>query len=65
MLSENSPWRTMTVAERCEKLRAVSSEIILERKEEIARLDATDVGKPYLSAVQHEVPRAAKNKILC
>src|SRR6476620_9560635 len=54
---ENGPWRTMTVAERCAKLRRMA-EIILERKEEIARLDALDVGKPYQSAVQHEVPRA-------
>ena len=37
------------------------AEIILERKEEIARLDATDVGKPYQSALEHEVPRAANN----
>ena len=57
---ENGPWRTMTVAERCAKLRRMA-EIILERKEEIARLDAMDVGKPYQSAVQHEVPRAANN----
>ena len=57
---EEGPWRTMTVAQRCAKLSRMA-EIILERKEEIARLDAIDVGKPYLSAVQHEVPRAAKN----
>ena len=43
---EEGPWRTMTVAERCAKLRRMA-EIILERKEEIARLDAIDVGKPY------------------
>lgn len=57
---ENGPWRTMTVAERCAKLRRMA-EIILKRKEEIARLDALDVGKPYQSSVQHEVPRAANN----
>ncbi|WP_413299757.1 aldehyde dehydrogenase [Bacillus sp. 1P10SD] len=57
---ENGPWRTMSVAERCEKLRRMA-EIILERKEEIAGLDAIDVGKPYHSTVQHEVPRAAHN----
>ncbi|MGM0901688.1 MAG: aldehyde dehydrogenase [Bacillota bacterium] len=56
---ENGPWRTMTVAERCAKLRRMA-EIILERKEEIARLDANDVGKPYQSALQL-VPRAAHN----
>ena len=56
---ENGPWRTMTVAERCAKLRRMA-EIILERKEEIARLDAMDVGKPYQSAVLHEVPQGSK-----
>lgn len=57
---ENGPWRKMTVKERCAKLRRMA-EIILERKEEIARTDAMDVGKPYQSAVSHEVPRAANN----
>lgn len=57
---ENGPWRSMTVAERSEKLRRMA-EIILERKEEIARLDALDVGKPYYSTALHEVPRAANN----
>ena len=62
---EEGPWRTMTVAERCAKLSRMA-EIILERKEEIARLDAMDVGKPYHSAVQHEVPTCGKKyKILC
>ncbi|MBM4765165.1 aldehyde dehydrogenase [Bacillus sp. B15-48] len=56
---ENGPWRTMTVAERCAKLRRMA-EIILERKEEIAHLDAADVGKPLQSALQL-VPRAANN----
>ena len=34
---EEGPWRTMTVAERCAKLRRMA-EIILERKEEIATI---------------------------
>jgi aminomuconate-semialdehyde/2-hydroxymuconate-6-semialdehyde dehydrogenase len=57
---EKGSWRTMTVAERCAKLRRMA-EIILARKEEIALIDALDVGKPYHSAVLHEVPRSAKN----
>lgn len=57
---EKGPWRTMTVAERCAKLRRMA-DIILERREEIARLDAIDVGKPYHATVGHEVPRAANN----
>ena len=57
---ENGPWRTMTVAERCAKIRRMA-DIILERKEEIARLEALDVGKPYSHAFASEVPRAAHN----
>ncbi|RDW20121.1 5-carboxymethyl-2-hydroxymuconate semialdehyde dehydrogenase [Oceanobacillus arenosus] len=56
----NGPWSKMTVEERSAKLRRMA-EIIVERGEEIARLDATDVGKPYASALKGEVPRAANN----
>lgn len=57
---ENGPWRTMPVSERCQKIRRMA-EIILERKEELARLEALDVGKPYTAALHHEIPRAAHN----
>ncbi|BAQ10978.1 betaine-aldehyde dehydrogenase [Bacillus sp. OxB-1] len=57
---DSGPWRTMTVAERCAKIRRMA-EIILERREEIARLEALDVGKPYDHAFSSEVPRAAHN----
>ncbi|RLL43739.1 aldehyde dehydrogenase [Oceanobacillus piezotolerans] len=57
---ENGPWRRMTVQERAAKLRKMA-DIILERKEEIARYDAMDVGKPYEATVGHEVARAAHN----
>ena len=57
---EEGPWRTMPVAERCAKIRRMA-EIIMERKEEIARLEALDVGKPYPVAVEREIPRAAHN----
>ena len=50
---EHGPWRTMTVAERCAKMRRMA-EIILERREEIARLEAIDVGKPYCHALQQK-----------
>ncbi|SDH69245.1 aminomuconate-semialdehyde/2-hydroxymuconate-6-semialdehyde dehydrogenase [Alteribacillus persepolensis] len=56
---EHGPWRTMTVAERCNKLRRMA-EIMLERKKELASLDAADVGKPYEMALGM-IPRAAKN----
>lgn len=57
---EEGPWRTMPVAERCAKIRRMA-EIIIERKEEIARLEALDVGKPYPVAVEKEIPRSAHN----
>ncbi|WP_216827398.1 aldehyde dehydrogenase [Alkalihalobacterium elongatum] len=57
---EDGPWRTMPLAERCAKIRRMG-EIILERKEELARLEAMDVGKPYPVALEKEIPRAAHN----
>lgn len=57
---EHSEWRTMPLAERCGKIRRMA-DIIIERKEEIARLEAMDVGKPYQHAVGSDIPRAAHN----
>ncbi|WP_416825620.1 aldehyde dehydrogenase [Ectobacillus polymachus] len=57
---EEGPWRTMSVEERCAKIRRMA-EIIIERKEELARLEALDVGKPYPVALNMEIPRAAHN----
>lgn len=57
---EDSPWRTMTVKERCDRIRRMA-EIILERREEIAHLEALDVGKPFSIAYEAEVPRSAYN----
>ena len=57
---EEGPWRTMPLSERCDKIRRMA-EIIIERKEELARLEALDVGKPYQTAVEREIPRAAHN----
>ena len=50
---DHGPWRTMSVADRCDKIRRMA-EIILERREEIARLEALDVGKPYSHAFDME-----------
>ncbi|MGO0059919.1 aldehyde dehydrogenase [Brevibacillus fluminis] len=57
---ETGPWRTMTIKERCAKVRRMA-EIIMERQEELARLEALDVGKPYPVAFEFEIPRAAHN----
>lgn len=57
---EDGPWRKMTVQERSNKIRRMA-EIILARKEELARLEALDVGKPYPVALEFEIPRSAHN----
>ncbi|HLS67154.1 MAG TPA: aldehyde dehydrogenase [Pseudogracilibacillus sp.] len=57
---ENGPWRTMPLSERTDKVRRMA-EIIMERREELARLEALDVGKPYPVAFNREIPRAAEN----
>lgn len=57
---DTGPWSTMPLAERCTKIRRMA-EIILERKEELASLEAMDVGKPYQLALETEIPRAAHN----
>lgn len=57
---DNGPWGKMTVEERSAKLRRMA-EITVERGEEIARLDAADVGKPFAPTVKGEVPRSAHN----
>ncbi|MED0671677.1 aldehyde dehydrogenase [Aneurinibacillus aneurinilyticus] len=57
---EEGPWRTMSVSERSKRIRRMA-EIMMERREELARLEALDVGKPYSVAYKREVPRAAHN----
>lgn len=57
---ENGPWRTMPLSERVAKVRRMG-EIVMERREELARLEALDVGKPYPVAFEREIPRAAHN----
>lgn len=57
---ENGPWRTMPLSERVAKVRRMG-EIIMERREELARLEALDVGKPYPVAFEREIPRSAHN----
>jgi len=57
---EKGPWRTMPLSERTDKVRRMA-EIIMERREELARLEALDVGKPYPVAFNREIPRAAEN----
>lgn len=57
---EEGSWRTMPLKERCDKIRRMA-EIIMERREELARIEALDVGKPFHAAFDVEIPRSAHN----
>lgn len=56
----NGPWKKMTTQERITVLRRIG-DIILERKEELARLESLDTGKPYSLSSTLDIPRAAYN----
>lgn len=57
---EQGPWPRMAVAERSRILTRVA-ELILERKEELARLETLDAGKPIRESLTIDIPRAAYN----
>ncbi|MYL32110.1 aldehyde dehydrogenase family protein [Pontibacillus yanchengensis] len=54
------PWCEFTPNERSNVLRRIG-DIILERKEELAILEAMDTGKPYEMALEVDITRAAYN----
>jgi aminomuconate-semialdehyde/2-hydroxymuconate-6-semialdehyde dehydrogenase len=56
----NGPWKKMTSHERIFVIRRIG-DIILERKDELARLESLDTGKPYWLSSTVDIPRAAYN----
>ncbi|GAD15370.1 2-hydroxymuconic semialdehyde dehydrogenase [Geobacillus thermoleovorans] len=56
----SGPWKRMTTGERIAVLRRIG-DLILERKEELARLESLDTGKPYSLSLTLDIPRAAYN----
>lgn len=54
------PWGKFTVKQRSNVLRRIG-DLILENVEELAALEATDTGKPYLLALEMDIKRAAHN----
>lgn len=56
----NGPWKKIKQNERIAILRRIG-DIILERKDELARLESLDTGKPYWLASSVDIPRAAYN----
>lgn len=53
-------WGSMPAGERSKILRKVG-DLILERQEELARLETLDTGKPYSLSNSLDIPRAASN----
>ncbi|MCG7336592.1 aldehyde dehydrogenase [Sporosarcina sp. ACRSM] len=54
------PWKNYTLEERSKVLRRIG-DLILERQEELARLESLDTGKPFSLANSVDIPRAAYN----
>ncbi|MEW9669940.1 aldehyde dehydrogenase [Ammoniphilus sp. 3BR4] len=56
----NGPWKKMTTHERIAVIRRIG-DIILERQDELAQLEALDTGKPYWLSNSIDIPRSAYN----
>lgn len=56
----SGPWKTMSLNDRIAIIRRIG-DIILERKDELARLESLDTGKPYWLSSSIDIPRAAYN----
>ncbi|MFG6120114.1 aldehyde dehydrogenase [Thalassobacillus sp. B23F22_16] len=54
------PWLNITTAQRSQILRRIG-DLIIDRKEELAALEAMDTGKPYEMALEVDITRAAYN----
>jgi len=57
---DEGPWPRMPIAERCRILNRIA-EIVLCRKEELARMESLDTGKPVRESMEIDIPRAAYN----
>lgn len=54
------PWRKTTAAQRAKALRRLG-DLLVEHREELARLESRDAGKPFRETADRDVPRAADN----
>jgi aminomuconate-semialdehyde/2-hydroxymuconate-6-semialdehyde dehydrogenase len=57
---DEGPWPRTTAAQRAKVLRKLA-ELLLEDREELARLESRDAGKPFRETADRDVPRAADN----
>lgn len=57
---QKGPWPRMSMRERCAVLRRMG-DLILERKELLARAETLDTGKPITESLEGDIPRSAFN----
>ena len=57
---DTGPWPRATAAQRATVLRRLG-ELLVEHREELARLESRDAGKPFRETADRDVPRAADN----
>jgi aminomuconate-semialdehyde/2-hydroxymuconate-6-semialdehyde dehydrogenase len=57
---DTGPWPRTTAAQRAKVLRRLA-ELLVEHREELARLESRDAGKPFRETAERDVPRAADN----
>ncbi len=54
------PWPRMTASERATVLRRLAG-LLVDHREDLARLESRDAGKPFRETADRDVPRAADN----
>ncbi len=57
---EKGPWPRMSIQERAQVIKRIG-DLILERREELARAETLDTGKPISESTNGDIPRAALN----
>jgi aminomuconate-semialdehyde/2-hydroxymuconate-6-semialdehyde dehydrogenase len=57
---DDGPWPRTTAAQRAKVLRKLG-ELLIENREQLARLESRDAGKPFGETADRDVPRAADN----
>jgi aminomuconate-semialdehyde/2-hydroxymuconate-6-semialdehyde dehydrogenase len=57
---DDGPWPRTTASQRATVLRRLAS-LLVEHREELARLESRDAGKPFRETADRDVPRAADN----
>ena len=57
---DEGPWPRTTAAQRATVLRTLAN-LLVEQREELARLESRDAGKPFRETAERDVPRAAEN----